>query len=88
MQSLFDYICENYTKSKSENFSNHILGEKLRYDLPNKIFELLNLNNSQFKITGSIGQGQWAEIPWISIFLRDITTSATKWILYRLSFQI
>lgn len=78
MHSLFDYICENYTKSKSENFSNHILGEKLRYDLPNKIFELLNLNNSQFKITGSIGQGQWAEIPWISIFLKDITTSATN----------
>lgn len=78
MKSLFDYICKNYTKSQSENFSNHILGEKLRYDLPNKIFELLNLNNSQFKITGSIGQGQWAEIPWISIFLKDITTSATS----------
>lgn len=78
MQSLFNYICENYTRSKYENFSNHILGKKLRSDLPNKIFKLLNLSNSQFKITGSIGQGQWAEIPWISIFLKDITTSATN----------
>lgn len=78
MKSLFDYICKNYSKSQTEIFSNHILGEKLRHDLPNKIFELLNFDNSQFKITGSIGQGQWAEIPWISIFLKDITTSATN----------
>lgn len=78
MNSLFDYICKNYNNSTSENFSNHILGKKLRYDLPNKIFELLNLNDRQFKVTGSIGQGQWAEIPWISIFLKDITISATN----------
>lgn len=78
MKALFEYICRNYNKSKGENFSNHILGKKIRHDLPNELFQSLDLNNNKFKITGSIGQGQWAEIPWISIFLKDITTSATN----------
>lgn len=78
MKSLFEYICNNYNHCKTEEFSNNIMGKKLRHELPNKIFTLLNLDKDKFEITGSIGQGQWAEIPWISIFLKNITTSATK----------
>ena len=31
MKALFEYICRNYNKSKGENFSNHILGKKIRH---------------------------------------------------------
>ncbi|MFR1317154.1 MAG: MrcB family domain-containing protein [Clostridium perfringens] len=78
MNYLFNYICKNYIQAKSEAFKNHELGEILRNDLPNEIYSKLNLDKNIFKITGSIGQGNWAEIPWLSIFIKDITISATN----------
>ncbi|HHD2753890.1 TPA: DUF3578 domain-containing protein [Clostridium perfringens] len=78
MNSLFNYICKNYVQAKTETFKNHKLGRILRNDLSNQIYSKLNLDKNIFKITGSIGQGNWAEIPWISIFIKNITTSATN----------
>lgn len=78
MKSIFNYVCNNYNEAKNHSLSNHILGKKLRNDLPNKIYDLLDLDNDVFKVTGSVGQGQWAEIPWLSVFLKDITTTATN----------
>lgn len=78
MNSLFEYISKNYIQAKTETFKNHKLGKILRNDLPNELYSKLNLDKTNYKITGSIGQGNWAEIPWISIFIKDITTSATN----------
>jgi hypothetical protein len=38
-------------------------------------------------VDGSVGQGNWAQVPWIGIFNKEITTSATKgiYIVYLLS---
>lgn len=41
------------------------------------IIEEADLDENRFFIVGSVGQGQWAEIPWISIFIKDIITTAT-----------
>ena len=54
------------------------MGKLFRNVLPSQIQKLLNLDETSYKVEGSIGQGNWAEIPWISIFLKDITTSATN----------
>ena len=58
MKSIFNYVCNNYNEAKNHSLSNHILGKKLRNDLPNKIYDLLDLDNDVFKVTGSVGQGQ------------------------------
>ncbi len=35
------------------------------------------INKENYLITGSAGQGNWADVPWIAVFDKEITTSAT-----------
>ncbi len=44
--------------------------------LPDLIYSNCGLLKSKYKIQGSIGQGNPAEIPWLCIFDNEITTSA------------
>lgn len=78
MQNLINEILANYKKSKTENFKNNPMGQIFRNTFPKKIENLLSLDQSTYKISGSIGQGQWAEIPWVSIFFNSITSTATN----------
>ncbi|WP_394896167.1 hypothetical protein [Clostridium baratii] len=47
---VFNYLCNNYNKVKNHSLSNHILGQKL----PNKIYNLFDLDNDVFKVTESV----------------------------------
>ncbi|WP_294359551.1 DUF3578 domain-containing protein [uncultured Clostridium sp.] len=78
MNGLITEILYNYLKVKTETFKKNPMGQVLRNNLPSKIEKLLSLNKNTYTVTGSIGQGQWAEIPWISIFLNSITSTATN----------
>ena len=78
MNNLINEVLKNYIKYKTKVFKNNPMGQVLRNNLPSKIEELLSLNKNTYTVNGSIGQGQWAEIPWISIFLNSITSTATN----------
>lgn len=54
------------------------MGNHVRNIIKNTIANEAELDENQFFIVGSVGQGQWAEIPWISIFIRDITSTAKR----------
>lgn len=72
------YILDNYHGARSELFKNHEMGNHVRNVIKKVLIDEANLDENRFFIAGSVGQGQWAEIPWISIFIKDITTTATK----------
>lgn len=78
LSNCFAKVMENYISAKEEEFKGHAIGEIIREKIPSILYEVGNLDKHEYKITGSIGQGQWAEVPWISIFQKSITTSATK----------
>ncbi|TWT07329.1 DUF3578 domain-containing protein [Planococcus sp. CPCC 101016] len=48
------------------------------YEVPKLISGQVPLDNNIYKVQASVGQGNWTETPWISIFDRDITETATK----------
>ncbi|MEW4104661.1 DUF3578 domain-containing protein [Bacillus altitudinis] len=70
-------MLDNYQGTRYGSFKNHEMGNHLRNVIKNMIAEEAELDENRFFIVGSVGQGQWTEIPWISIFIRDITTTAT-----------
>lgn len=72
------YLLDNYQEARYELLKNHEMGNHVRNVIKNLIAEEAELDENRFFIVGSVGQGQWAEIPWISIYIRDITTTATK----------
>lgn len=39
---------------------------------------MLKINKEKYIIEGSIGKGQYAEIPWVAVFNKEITESATR----------
>ncbi len=87
MRDVIGRILNDYIPAKKETFAGHPLGAYFRNDIPRKIYDTGLVNSSEYLITGSVGQGNWAMVPWVCIFDRSITTSATKgvYIVYLLA---
>lgn len=66
-----------YLESKSEDFKNHPLGSFVRRDVP-KVFKDLLTSDNEYTVTASVGQGNWAAVPWIAIMNKKITTSTQR----------
>ncbi|MGN7313384.1 DUF3578 domain-containing protein [Alkalicoccobacillus gibsonii] len=47
-------------------------------EIPRILREQLHLIDQEHKVQASVGMGNWTETPWISVFDRDITETATK----------
>lgn len=78
MREVIEKMLNDYIPAKRETFAGHPLGSYFRNDIPRKIYDTGIVNSSEYLITGSVGQGNWAMVPWVCIFDRSITTSATK----------
>nr|WP_285847983.1 MULTISPECIES: DUF3578 domain-containing protein [unclassified Mesobacillus] len=67
-----------YLDSKTEPLANHPLGSFVRNDFPDEFYKLSFIDTSDYVVTGSIGQGNWAFVPWIAIMNRSITVSTQR----------
>ncbi len=86
-RTAIDKFLDSYVEAKKETFAGHPFGVFVRNEIPNVLYNTKLINPDEYLITGSVGQGNWAMIPWICIFDRSVTTSATKgvYIVYLLS---
>ena len=87
MREAIKKLMRGYQSAKNEVFANNPFGEFIRKDIPALFYKTGLIDKEKYLITGSVGQGNWAMVPWICIFDRSITTSATKgeYIVYLLS---
>lgn len=67
-----------YAPEGREAFAGSEMGKIITKEIPKYLKEKAHINEDKFLVVGSIGKGQFAEIPWISIFDKNITQSATK----------
>ena len=74
----FDQVLTKYGFINTKNFAGNELVKVITKEIPVLITKGLNIDIKKFLVKGSGGNGQPAEVPWISIFLRDLTTTATK----------
>ena len=87
MKQIVEKILNEYIEAKKAPFTGHPMGSFFRNDIPSFIYKTGIVDAKTHLITGSVGKGNWAMVPWICIFDRQITTSATKgvYIVYLLS---
>lgn len=80
-------ILNEYIEAKQQVFAGNPMGNYFRNNIPEVIYQTGIVDEDKYLITGSVGQGNWATIPWVAIFDRSITTTATKgvYIVYLLS---
>jgi 5-methylcytosine-specific restriction protein A len=55
----------------------HSLAKVVRKGLPTYLTSIID-DSSRYLVKGSVGQGNWARCPWISIFDISVTTSAQE----------
>lgn len=75
MDNILREPLAQYLAAKKSTFASNVLADKFRHEFPKIINEILP-DKTRYKVTGSPGQGQWAECPWIAIFDTLITDSA------------
>ncbi|MFH5780963.1 MrcB family domain-containing protein [Heyndrickxia oleronia] len=78
LRPLFLKVLEEYINAKNGTFGGHNLGQLVRNDIPNRIKDVSTINLDDFLIKGSVGQGNWAIIPWIAIMNKEITNSTQR----------
>ena len=87
MKVIINKILNEYVAAKRQTFAGHPMGTFFRNEIPSYIYRTGIVDSRTHLITGSVGQGNWATVPWVCIFDRKITTTATKgvYIVYLLA---
>ena len=79
LQDLLSKVLSGYLAARNERFGGHQLATVLRKNLSGAVRSVcLEKIPSELKVQGSLGQGKWAECPWLRIFHRKETTSARQ----------
>jgi len=72
----FEAVLSTWNDAKKSPLKNHPLGVLVRTKLPSLIYSIGDVSESQYLVQGSVGQGNWATVPWLCVFDREITKSA------------
>lgn len=78
IRNILKSVVTEYQQAKKESLKGHSMGEILRNKMREALIKRANLDPNIYHLVGSVGQGQWAEIPWLCIFIKDLTISATR----------
>ena len=70
-----EQVAKDYKSSLEFSFTNHELAIFIRQQFPNILRSNTKISDT-YKLVGSPGKGNWAEIPWLCIFDKEITVSA------------
>ena len=87
MREALQRFMQEFPDAKRRAFGNNPFGTFVRTQIPQELYQTGIVDSEHYLISASVGAGNWALIPWICIFNRSITTSATKgvYIVYLLS---
>jgi 5-methylcytosine-specific restriction protein A len=75
ISNAINKVLNEYQEASLQPFANHPLANFIRRDFKD-ILQTKIIQEDQYLCKGSAGQGVWAQIPWVCIFDRLITTSA------------
>lgn len=76
LRTSFERIAAEFLDAKLQKFSGNQLAEFIRRDLPLHAANALPKDFDDLLLVGSAGQGQWAHVPWLSLFDPLVTKSA------------
>lgn len=78
LKQFFEEVMNNYIVAKnSQPFKGNRMGEILRNEIPNAI-QKFSFIGEDFIVKGSCGQGNWAEIPWVTIMHKSVTKTTME----------
>jgi 5-methylcytosine-specific restriction protein A len=78
LRETLQRILTEYSTAKAAPLEGHSLAQFLRGEAELTVLAGLGELGAGLMVEGSPGQGNWAAVPWISVFDPAITTSATR----------
>lgn len=75
LNATLTLLLEEYLKESEQPFAGNVLADLIREAAPQAVNAVIN-NVDRYEIKASVGQGNWAKVPWIAIFDRFVTESA------------
>ena len=73
LREVIQTILDGWQSAKGQVFKGHPLGKQVRNDFKSAVAEVIDQDYSDCKIKGSVGNGQWADVAWLSIINPDVT---------------
>lgn len=64
-----------WVQATKEQFTGHPIANLFRQDLKDEIEQIVKQDFDSFEIKASVGAGNWANVPWLSILNPKITTT-------------
>ncbi|WP_456272634.1 MrcB family domain-containing protein [Bacillus sp. AK031] len=80
MKTIFQTILSQYKDEVIKPFrpTENELAKYILNEVPEIIINQVSLDQALYMVHASVGQGNWTETPWLSIFDSEITKTATK----------
>lgn len=87
LREFIERFIKEYPNEKKKSLANNSFANFITNGVPKNIFETDIIKRDEYIVKGSVGQGEWANVPWVAIYDKNITTSAQKgeYIVYLLS---
>ncbi|MEP3116172.1 DUF3578 domain-containing protein [Nisaea sp.] len=76
ISGILSKISHEYNTEKEQSINQNRLAQYIRKESPEILEQIINRPDIRAK--GSPGQGNWADVPWVSIFNIEITISPTR----------
>lgn len=77
LHSYLKKVLEEYRSEKNKSFGGNKFVKDIKTDvedvIPNNLFP-----RDEYKIKFACGQGRWADVPWVAVFYKDLSTSAQE----------
>ncbi|SUD90045.1 MrcB family domain-containing protein [Psychrobacter phenylpyruvicus] len=70
-----EYFTSNWVNSTQEAFKEHPLAQLFRNEVEANVKSIVHSFDSTYLVKASVGSGNWANIPWVSILNPKITTT-------------
>jgi 5-methylcytosine-specific restriction enzyme A len=77
LRDTLQTILADYREAKTQPLAGHVLAGFIRHGSEDTVRDALGELGAGLLVEGSAGAGNWAAVPWISVFDPAITTSAT-----------
>lgn len=75
LKAILEEITSSWTTATNENFTNHPLAQKFRNQFQTIIKDAIQAKYPNFIVKASVGAGNWANVPWLSILDPEVTTT-------------
>lgn len=78
LRGMLERVLTEYAGATAQPLKKHSLAQFLRKDTPPIVIDALGPLGTGLVFEGSPGKGNWADVPWVSVFDPAVTTSATQ----------